>query len=137
VADKHAKFKITSKVNCTITDNGSNFLKAFKMFPPKEKEGCPPRGSSNVDNEDEEDDYLDDDDEEDDVVYVDIGEILDNHYREARLSLEIEERNVATEPLPRSEQEVTLNNEDSDSDNDICNLVAHIHLPRHFRCKCH
>ncbi len=97
--------------------------------------------SSNVDNEEEVDDYLDDDDEKDVVVYVDIGEILDSHYNEARLSLEIEERNVATEPLPRSERErtlnATLNNEDSDSDNDICNLVAHIHLPRHLRCTCH
>jgi hypothetical protein len=70
------------------------------MFPPKEKEGRPPRGFSNVDNEDEVDDYLDGDDEEDDVVYVDIGEILDSHYNEARLSLEIEERNGNTEPLP-------------------------------------
>ncbi|XP_045029271.1 uncharacterized protein LOC116923342 [Daphnia magna] len=141
MADMHAEFKITSKVNCTITDNGSNFLKAFKMFSLKENEGRPPRGSSNVDNEEEVDDYLDDDDEEDDVVYVDIGEILDSHYNEARLSLEIEERNGATEQLPRSEKEgtlnATLNNEDSDSDNDICNIVAHIHLPRHFRCTCH
>ena len=131
MADMHAEFKISSKVNCSITDNGSNFLKAFNMFPPKEKEGSPPRGSSNVHSEDEEDDYLDEDDEEDDVVYVEIGEILDSHYREraARLSLEIEERNVAIEQLPRSEQE--------DSDNEICNLVAHINLPRHFRCTCH
>jgi hypothetical protein len=135
MADMHAEFKISSKVNCTITDNKSNFFKAFKMFPPKEKEGRPPRGSSNVDSEDEEDDYLDEDDEEDDVVYVDIGEILDSHYREreARLSLEIEERNVVIEPLPRSEQE----DSDNDSDNEICNLVAHIHLPRYFRCTCH
>lgn len=95
MADKHAKFKITSKVNCTITDNESNFFKVFKMFPSKEKVDRPPRprGSSNVDNEEEVDDYLDEEDEEDDVVYVDIGEILDSHYNEARLSMEIEEIN--------------------------------------------
>jgi hypothetical protein len=100
IVDLQDEIKITFKVNCTITDNGSNFLKTFKMFPPKEKEGLPPRGSSNVHNEDEEDDYLDDDDEEDDVVYVDKGEILDSYYNEARLSLEIEERYGTTEPLP-------------------------------------
>ena len=34
MADMHAEFKITSKVNCTITDNGSNFFKAFKNEVP-------------------------------------------------------------------------------------------------------
>ncbi len=37
VADKHAKFKITSKVNCMITDNGFNFFQVFKMFPSKKR----------------------------------------------------------------------------------------------------
>jgi hypothetical protein len=32
ISDFPADFQISYKVNCRITDNGSNFLKAFKMF---------------------------------------------------------------------------------------------------------
>lgn len=35
ISDFRANFKITSQVNCKITDNGSNFLKTFKMSSPQ------------------------------------------------------------------------------------------------------
>ncbi|KZS02518.1 Uncharacterized protein APZ42_000417, partial [Daphnia magna] len=66
----HKEFGISSKVNCTITDNGSNFLKAFNVFGPN-------TATSEPEDEDEED--LEDDD---DFDFIDIGEIFDRHSQE-------------------------------------------------------
>jgi len=55
----HREFNIVNKVNVSITDNGSNFVKSFQVFgpnQPKEKE--------------------DSDDEEEDCVYVCIDDIF-------------------------------------------------------------
>jgi len=60
ISDMHTEFRILSKVNCTITDNGSNFLKAFNMFQ-SEKEP------------DDDKDCDDDEDDEDDMVFIDMA----------------------------------------------------------------
>jgi len=53
ISEMHAEFKISKKVNLTITDNGSNFLKAFKMFqePIEQREAA----DEELSEEDEED----------------------------------------------------------------------------------
>ncbi|KAI9559513.1 hypothetical protein GHT06_013507 [Daphnia sinensis] len=67
ISDVHTEFKISSKVNCTITDNGSNFLKAFDMFKRPSSLEKKPAAYEDVSH---------DEDEEDDFVFIDIDEIL-------------------------------------------------------------
>ncbi len=55
----HREFNIVNKVNVSITDNGSNFVKSFQVFGP---------------NQPKETD--DSDDEEEDCVYVCIDDIF-------------------------------------------------------------
>lgn len=33
----HIEFKIAANVNCTITDNGSNFVKTFRIYQPEDQ----------------------------------------------------------------------------------------------------
>lgn len=108
----HKEFGISSKVNCTITDNDSNFLKAFKVF-----------GSSTATttSEQEDDDFefreaLDDDD----FVFIDIGEIFDSHSKEC------------------AEKEATTSEESDDDNITVTDPgTERIKLPRHMRCSCH
>ena len=65
----HAEFKTSSKVNLTITDNGSKFLKAFRMSEEANKE-------SPTDTDDED---IFEEEDEDDVEYINIGEIIERH----------------------------------------------------------
>ncbi|KAF7198979.1 putative LOC107373015-like protein, partial [Nothobranchius furzeri] len=55
----HSLFGLSTKVTATVTDNGSNFVKAFQMFQPESLSG-------------------DDDDEEDgeDVIFTDVSDVL-------------------------------------------------------------
>lgn len=55
----HSSFAISHKVTATVTDNGSNFVKAFKVYQP-------------VHDEDSEEEY------DDDVTFVDLHEALKN-----------------------------------------------------------
>lgn len=73
----HKEFGIASKFNCTITDNGSNFLKAFKVFSCRtilvanESENSPEYFNLKRDA-----------DENEDFVCIDIGDIFKKYYQE-------------------------------------------------------
>lgn len=59
----HAEYKIQTKVKCTVTDNGSNFVKAFREFGASDEEA---------------------DDHSDGVTFADVGSLLqeeeDEHF---------------------------------------------------------
>ncbi|XP_070411497.1 uncharacterized protein [Nothobranchius furzeri] len=54
----HSLFGLSTKVTATVTDNGSNFVKAFQMFQPESLSG----------DDDEEDD--------EDVIFTDVSDVL-------------------------------------------------------------
>ncbi|XP_045030961.1 uncharacterized protein LOC116924587 [Daphnia magna] len=68
----HKEFKISSKVNVMITDSGSNFLKAFRIFGPNEV-----TENEEISENEEDDNYEPNDDE--DCVYIDLDQIFQDH----------------------------------------------------------
>ncbi len=54
----HSSYGISHKITSTVTDNGSNFVKAFKRYQPVEEE--------------------DSEDDEDEVTFTDINDVLQN-----------------------------------------------------------
>ncbi|XP_061467412.1 uncharacterized protein LOC133377403 [Rhineura floridana] len=66
--DVHVQYRIHNKVMCTTTDNGSNFVKAFRVFMAKEPVEAAGTSDDDGDNQEE---------EEAEVEFVPICEILD------------------------------------------------------------
>ncbi|KAK1888644.1 putative AC9 transposase [Dissostichus eleginoides] len=67
----HSKFGLSHKVTATVTDNGSNFLKAFKVYEQQHP-------ASDSDEGDEEDQV---------VAFTDVGEVLSTNLEQGQFSL--------------------------------------------------
>jgi hypothetical protein len=107
INDIHKEFNIVDKVNVMITDSGSNFLKAFKVFG----------GNELTEDQDNLQNYEDGDcEDDDDVVFIDLDEIFQEHRAQ--------------------EQEQTVENEDADSETEN-ECRERIKLPYHVKCPCH
>ncbi|XP_061471505.1 uncharacterized protein LOC133379722 [Rhineura floridana] len=66
--DVHVQYRIHNKIMCTTTDNGSNFVKVFRVFMAKEPVEAAGTSDDDGDNQEE---------EEAEVEFVPICEILD------------------------------------------------------------
>lgn len=64
----HSAYGLSNKVVATVTDNGSNFVKAFRVFET-------PAAAS--DSEDE-GDGVEDQETDEEVTFTDVGEVLSN-----------------------------------------------------------
>ncbi len=102
---------ISKKVSITITDNGSNFLKAFRVFEPTTNEQ-----ELSENSEDCEKDFCEEDDS---FVYIDIDEILLSHFWATHLE-DIENESDLSEDININEDQ-----------------GYGIKLPPHMRCPCH
>lgn len=81
--DVHSKFNLRGKVTLTVTDSGSNFIKAFRLFGTDANEAIQNEGSNESESgSDDEFDKDDDDDDsesasDDDVTFEDVSKVLD------------------------------------------------------------
>jgi hypothetical protein len=104
----HKEFCISYKVNCTITNNGSNFVKAFNVFGP-----------NTAISESEVEDDLEDDDN---FVFIGIGEIFESR------SQECAEKEATTSAEESDEDNINVT--------DVTEKER-TKLPRHMSCSCH
>ncbi|KAI9551079.1 hypothetical protein GHT06_001911 [Daphnia sinensis] len=110
INDIHCKFNISKRVSLTIAGNGSNFLKAFRVFGPNTNEQELSENSKDCEEE-----FCEEDDS---FVYIDIDEILLNH--EQTHFEDIENESDLSEHININE-----------------NQGYKIKLPPHMRCSCH
>lgn len=110
----HKEFGIVGKVNCTSTDSGSKFLKAFNIFGIQ----TPTTTNENVDNLTELDGE-DDSETEGEFVYISLGELFDDHTKECA------EKESSSNDI--DEENVVLDNDKEES----------VQLPKHFKCSFH
>ena len=106
----HKEFKISNKVNVMITDSGSNFLKAFRIFGPNEL-------VEESENEEDDDFELNDDE---DFVYIDLDKIFQEH--DAQLAAQVIEQQTE---------------ENEDADESDTERQEEMELPYHVKCPCH
>ncbi|XP_042306337.1 uncharacterized protein LOC121921817 [Sceloporus undulatus] len=77
--DVHMQYRIHNKVVCTTTDNGSNFVKAFRVFRAKELEDATETSAEEEEEEAEmeEEEEEDDNQEDSEVKFLPVSELLD------------------------------------------------------------
>lgn len=68
----HSKFGLSHKVTATVTDNGSNFVKAFKVYEQQHPASDSDEG---------------DDEEDQGVAFTDVGEVLSTNLEQGQFSL--------------------------------------------------
>ncbi|XP_067286175.1 zinc finger BED domain-containing protein 4-like [Pseudorasbora parva] len=76
IHDIHSEFEIHEKVVCITTDNGSNFLKAFRVYGGENKYGNNAESATATTSEDEYASDTEDEEKCEEIEYVEVSEIL-------------------------------------------------------------
>lgn len=92
-----ADTQISYKVNCSITDNSSNFLNVFRNFESattQNKDNLSRRSDANGYEEDE---FNDEEDDKENVVSIVIDDILNHGQYQLQMEGEEHEKNISRE----------------------------------------
>lgn len=74
IHSNHVEFGISNKVNCVISDNGSNFVKAFTFYEKSNQADCEVNTEKTVTDNDG---ASGDTDEDEEIHYIGFVKILD------------------------------------------------------------